>query len=232
MHPKQAKAYQQMAEDLVAKLDSGVLLSANPMVQVGRLMQFASSYGDLTVDLDGAEHLTLLDPSSKIDAFMADIDDFNGESVVVFAESRQLINLLSDRMRTAGVRHGLITGDQSTDQRTRTIDDFQKGDFQFVLCTIKAGGVGITLTRASIAVFLQRSWSPVDMDQAQARIHRIGSEIHDSVLIVDYVAPGTVEEAQIWALNRKRGMLEEIVRDKDLLRRMLTGEARADDFDD
>lgn len=221
---KQQKAYDQMEEDLVAKLDSGILLSANPMVQAGRLTQFASAYGDLEVQPDGSERLVLQEPSNKIDAFLADLEDFDGQAVVVFAQSKQLINLLSGALSKKGVRHGLITGDQDADQRQRTIEDFQSGDFNFVLCTIQAGGVGITLTRASVAVFLQRSWSPIDMQQAQDRVHRIGSEIHDSILIVDYVTPGTIEEAQIWALKHKRDLLQEIVRDADLMRKFLMGE--------
>ena len=52
--------------------------------------------------------------------------------------------------------------------------------------------------------FIQRNWSSVEMDQAIARAHRIGSEEHDSITVVDYVTPGTVEEAQLAALARKR----------------------------
>jgi SNF2 family DNA or RNA helicase len=221
---RQLTAYRQMSEDLIAKLDSGILLSANPMVQTGRLIQFASSMGDVLVDETGAERLVLTAPSSKIDAFMSDLEDFSGRSVVVFAQSRQLINLLSAEMLRKQIRHGLITGDQNTDQRQQAIDGFQRGDFQFMLCTIQAGGVGITLTKASVAVFLQRSWSPIDMEQAYNRVHRIGSEAHDSVLIVNYVAPGTVEEAQLWALDHKNGLLQQIVHDEDLMRKFLRGE--------
>ena len=121
-------------------------------------------------------------------------------------------------------RHGLITGAISTDARDRTIEDFQKGAFPFVLCTIKAGGTGITLTKASVEIFIQRNWSWVERDQSIARGHRIGSEEHDSITVVDYVTPGTVEEAQLGALARKKGMLEEIVRDQDMMRKFLLGE--------
>jgi SNF2 family DNA or RNA helicase len=252
MNPTQKRAYEQMRDLMIARLDAGVLLAANPMVQVGRLMQLASSYGELRIvkvkvmdketgaqKLDpitgepmwrDEEHLFLTNPSGKLDAFMGDLDDFEGQSTIVFAESRQLIELLSDRMhknpatRGGPIRHGLITGAIGEDARNRTIDDFQRGDFQFVLSTIKAGGVGITLTKASVEAFIQRNWSPVDMDQAIARAHRIGSEEHESITVVDYVTPGTVEEMQIVSLARKRDMLEEIVRDADLMRKFLLGE--------
>jgi SNF2 family DNA or RNA helicase len=246
MHPAQRKAYEQMRDLMIARLDAGVLLAANPMVQCGRLMQLASSFGDLKlvrvkqIDKEtrkqkvdpitgeplwrDEEHLILKNPSSKIDAFMTDLPDFYGASNIVFAESRQLIELLSEQMNKKSVQHGLITGAIGEDARNRCIDDFQAGKFPFVLCTIKAGGVGITLTKASNEIFLQRNWSPVDMDQAIARAHRIGSEEHESINVIDYVTPGTVEEMQLMSLDSKRDMLEEIVRDEALMRKFLMGE--------
>jgi SNF2 family DNA or RNA helicase len=246
MNPTQKKAYEQMRDLMIARLDAGVLMAANPMVQVARLMQLASSHGDLRIvkvkvmdketrkqKLDPTtgepmwrdeEHLFLQNPSSKLDAFISDLDDFTGQSSIVFAESRQLIDMASERLQKKGIQHGLITGTVAEDARERAIEDFQKGAFPFILCTIKAGGVGITLTKASIEIFLQRNWSPVDMDQAIARGHRIGSEEHESITVVDYVTPGTVEELQLRALDTKRNMLEEIVRDADLMRKFLMGE--------
>lgn len=54
--------------------------------------------------------------------------------------------------------------------------------------------------------------------QAEDRVHRIGSEIHEHVHIIDFVTPGTVEEDQIIQLHVKFDRLQEIVRDKETLR--------------
>jgi SNF2 family DNA or RNA helicase len=68
---------------------------------------------------------------------------------------------------------------------------------------------------------LQRPWSLVDYKQALDRVHRIGSEIHDSILITDYVTEGTIEERVIEALDTKADNFEQIVRDKGKLLEML-----------
>ena len=224
MQPKQRKAYQQMEDHLVAQLDGGMLIAANPMVQVGRLTQLASANGEIEVDpATGEPKVVLTDPSNKIDAFMDDLEDFGGQPMIVFAQSKQLINLLSQHMTKKGLVHGMITGDVPSDVREQVIKDFQGGTYDYVLLTIAAGGEGITLTRAGIAVFLQRSWSPIQMEQALARNHRIGSEQHDSILRVDYVTPDSIEDAQMGALRAKGNMLEQVVRDKDQLRKLLKG---------
>jgi SNF2 family DNA or RNA helicase len=81
------------------------------------------------------------------------------------------------------------------------------------LFTIGAGGVGLTMTAADTIVFLQRDWSLIRNLQAEDRVHRIGSEIHEAIHIIDVVAPDTVEEWQIQRVHEKLKRLEEIRRD-------------------
>ncbi len=71
---------------------------------------------------------------------------------------------------------------------------------------------------------LQRPWSLVDYKQALDRVHRIGSEIHDSIVIMDYVTDGTIEERVIQVLDSKADNFEQIVRDKTQLLNMLRDE--------
>ena len=129
--------------------------------------------------------------------------------------------LLSAALTKAGIVHGLITGAQSEDERQQAVDDFQSGKIKWILFTAQAGGVGITLTAARRLVMLQRPWSLVDHKQAMDRVHRIGSEIHDSIMIMDYVTEGTIEERVIQVLDSKADNFEQIVRDKAQLIRLL-----------
>jgi SWI/SNF-related matrix-associated actin-dependent regulator 1 of chromatin subfamily A len=232
MSAKQAKAYKQMRDNMIALLEKeepGVgeaVVAPNPLTQTIRLLQLASSYAEVTIGEDGAEKILLSDPSCKVDALMDDIaqGDFGDDSVAVCAVSRQLIELLSARMTKAEIEHGLITGAQDEDERQKAIDDFQSGRIKWILFTAQAGGVGVTLTAARRLVMLQRPWSLVDHKQAMDRVHRIGSEIHDSVIITDYVTEGTIEERVIQALDTKADNFEQIVRDKSKLLDLLKEE--------
>jgi SNF2 family DNA or RNA helicase len=225
MSAKQKKAYEQMRDNMIAELEAGdAVVAPSVLTQTIRLLQFASSYAETTVDEATGEQKTILsEPSCKVDALMDDIKsgDFGDDSVAVAAVSRQLIELLSAKLTKEGIDHGLITGAQTGDERQKAIDDFQSGKIKWILFTVQAGGVGVTLTAARRLVMLQRPWSLVDHKQALDRIHRIGSEIHDSVVVMDYVTEGTIEERVLQVLETKADNFEQIVKDKDKLLELL-----------
>ena len=225
MSTKQKKAYEQMRDVMIAQLEDGEALTApSPLTQTTRLLQFASSYAGIAVDeITGEMSVALSEPSCKIDSLMDDVDagDFGDDSVAVCAVSRQLIDILSARLEKAKIPHGLITGAQNEDERQKAIDDFQSGRIKWILFTAQAGGVGVTLTAARRLIMLQRPWSLVDYKQALDRVHRIGSEIHDSIVITDYVTEGTIEERVIQVLETKADNFEQIVKDKNQFLKML-----------
>lgn len=224
MSAKQKKAYDQMRDSMIAELEgsggSEIVVAPSVLTQTTRLVQLANSYAETTVDeTTGEMKMVLAEPSCKVDQLMDDIKsgDFGEDSVAVCAVSKQLINLLSAAMTKAGIYHGLITGDQDEDERQQAVDDFQSGRIKWILFTAQAGGVGITLTAARRLVMLQRPWSLVDYKQALDRVHRIGSEIHDSIIIMDYVTEGTIEERVIQALDTKADNFDQVVRDRSKL---------------
>lgn len=222
MSAKQRKQYEMMTNDLIARLDSGLLLSTNALAQLTRLVQFSSSCADVTEVDDGSGGIEvkvrLTAPSNKVDELLNLVEDLpDDEPIVVMAASRQLIMLANAELERKKISTRLIVGGITPDQRQVAVDDFQSGRARIILCTIAAGGVGITLTRSRTMVFLQRSWSMIDNRQAVDRVHRIGSEIHESIRVIDIVSPGTVEERQLLMLREKEERLEEILRDRDTL---------------
>lgn len=233
MSPKQAKAYKEIEAQLVTVLDDGTVLVANGnLAGATRLLQFSSAY----CEVDKGEtpkdpttwKVTLTDPCPKVDELMSIIEDNPGRPLAIAAEHRQLIDLAAKRLTDAGIPFALITGGVSADERDKAVQAFQSGSIDYILFTYKAGGVGLNLTRADMLVRLQRGWSLVEMKQGEDRIHRIGSEVHDSVTIIDLVTAGTIEETQIERLLQKAERLEEIVRDRVKLRKLGKNTAELD----
>lgn len=234
MGTKQAKAYKQMTEQMIAEVEGGdIIYTTSPLTKLTRLLQFSSAYAEVEYkdvydpklgEVVNKAYVRLSDPSCKLDAFMDDLEDYGDESVVIFAVSSQLINMLSARLTKLKISHGLITGDQDAKEREAHMENFQAGRTQFILCTIAAGGTGITLTQGSTAVFLQRSWSMIENLQAEGRVHRIGSEKYETIRYVDYVTKGSSEEIVFKAVEEKSNQLEYILRDKLLMEKFIRGE--------
>lgn len=213
---KQRKAYNQLREEMLAELDSGILLASNPLTRMTRFLQFASAYGQ--IDEDGK--LILTEPSCKVDALEEIVGELGTQQAVVFAESVQLIELAHARLVKAGYKCGMVTGNVPPVDRATFIGAFQRSELQVLLLTLGAGGEGLTLHAASTAIFLQRSWSAVKNAQAEDRIHRMGQEA-EAVTIIDVIAHDTAEARVHEARQQKADMLEEIARDGETLRKWL-----------
>ncbi len=176
-------------------------------------------------EFETQQQVTLAEPSNKIDALIDLLDETGQEPLVVMSASKQLIHLAAQRLEKNGITFGCITGDVDPVQRQGVVHSFQDGQIRVVLGTVQAAGEGITLTKANRLVWLMRHWSSSQNEQAERRILRIGSEQHSHIEYIDFVSAGTVEEYQREVLGVKLERLEEIVRDREMMRKMLFGDS-------
>jgi SNF2 family DNA or RNA helicase len=234
MTPKQARAYAQMEKDQLAQLND-ILVAGNQLAVLTRLMQFASASASveyvakMVKNEDGTEYVkqqavvTLEEPSSKVDDLLELLAEMDQEPLVVGAVSSQLINLAAARLKESGISYGLVTGAQNGDERAEAVRAFQAGEIRVILLTLGAGAEGLTLTRARVALVMEESWRPDFNAQFLDRIHRIGSEIHDSIQVVKQISPGTVEERKVLVLGAKDVRIEEVTQDRASFARLLGG---------
>lgn len=166
---------------------------------------------DGKIILNPLEVLRLTDPSSKLDAVMDLLEETN-DQVVVFGQSKQVINLLAGRLESAGIPSGVLTGDTPSKDRHKLVQEFQSGRTRVFAGTVSAGGVGITLTAASTLIRIDRPWSPSVDKQAEDRLHRLGQK--NAVHIIDLVARGTIDARRNRQIDMKWGWIKEILGDK------------------
>jgi len=222
MTPKQRKAYDEIRKVMITELEKGILVATNPLAKMTRLLQFASAYGEI---VEG--NLVLTDPSCKVDALLEIVDELGDQRAVVFAESRQLIELAYRRLIRArphgpGLSVGMITGNVDEHSRKEAVDAFNAGKHKVMLMTLGAGSEGLSFPGCSTEVFLQRSFSAVKNKQAEDRCHGIGRGVEGvSTTIIDVVAEGTLEERVREVLLEKGEMMEEVVRDEETLMKWL-----------
>lgn len=112
------------------------------------------------------------------------------ESVVVFCHHKAIHSLLHQAL--AEFKPSSIIGGQSDTQRQSQIDAFQNGDTKLMIAGLRAGNVGINLTRARYVIFAELDWSPAIHLQAEDRLHRIGQK--STVFAYYLMGNGTLDE--------------------------------------
>ena len=126
----------------------------------------------------------------KVKAVVEHLESFN-EPVVVMAHHRDVIAQLEAELVKQDKKVVVLTGEKNQVERNEAVEAFQSGQADVFIGSIKAAGVGLTLTRASKMVFAELDWVPSDIAQAEDRIHRIGQE--SSVLIQYIVVEGSLD---------------------------------------
>lgn len=149
----------------------------------------------------------------------------SGKPLVIMAHHREAIAAMVAALTEAGLKVGQIVGGTTDAQKNRDKDHFQDGipadappeqrDYlDVVVCSIKTAGMGITLTRASDMIFLERDWRPFDLVQAEDRIYRIGTT--NKVIITYYDAAGTVDDMIAKLLASKISTAAKVIDGEDL----------------
>lgn len=126
------------------------------------------------------------------------------EPLVVFSAHRFPVDLLGKRKGWA-----VITGDSDAASRTDVEEGFQKGKFRGIAATIRAGGTGITLTRAHRVLFVDREFTPALNAQAEDRVCRIGQT--RGVIITNLVADHVLDKRLAELLTRKSELIRNVV---------------------
>lgn len=221
----QRKMYDELAKQLHTKMPDGQLFIArNRIVSRTRLSQFAAASIKVEkVDPDDITtwNVSMVEPSPKLDVFDEVTDELGTQRFVVAAEHRDLVFMAAERLAKRHIRFGLIIGGMSSEEHQQVTDDLTAGRIQAICFTIKAGGVGLDMSGAGTLINLQRSWSLIENIQTENRVHRIGSEVHESINIIDIVTKDTREEDQLENLDNKMLMMDEITRDTAVLAKRL-----------
>ena len=129
------------------------------------------------------------------------------ESVVVFCHHKVIHKLLHDSLQEFSPVS--IIGGQSDATRQDQIDKFQKGESKLMIAGIRAGNVGINLTRAKYVIFAELDWSPAIHRQAEDRLHRIGQK--NTVFAYYLIGNGTLDDHVANVLVDKSYEIDEIM---------------------
>lgn len=136
----------------------------------------------------------------------------DGEAALVFTQFRDMGELLCDVMeKEFGARPRFLHGGLSATARGQIVDEFQSGvdPSPILVLSLKAGGVGLNLTRANHVFHYDRWWNPAVEDQATDRAFRIGQK--RDVQVHRLICSGTLEERIDSLIQSKRAVSSAVV---------------------
>ncbi len=135
-----------------------------------------------------------------------------GHSALVFSQFVRSLDLVDRAAKEDGLDCLRLDGSVPAQQRKKRVEAFQKGDGAGIfLISLRAGGVGLNLTKAQYVFHLDPWWNPAVENQATDRAHRIGQK--ETVFVQRLLMRGTVEEKIMELKRRKRAIFDSILGD-------------------
>jgi non-specific serine/threonine protein kinase len=133
------------------------------------------------------------------------------ERVLVFTQFKEITTPLANFLSTIFHRQGLVLhGSVSVKKRKALIDQFQGDNYvPFMVLSLKAGGVGLNLTRANHVIHFDRWWNPAIENQATDRAFRIGQK--KNVMVHKFITRGTIEEKINQMIEDKKQLSNDII---------------------
>ena len=150
-------------------------------------------------------------PSAKLDTCIELISNAcdGGHRVLVFSQFASMFPSLARRLDRAKVSYVTLTGATSKLERAQRVERFQAGECDVFLISLKAGGVGLNLTRADIVIHFDPWWNVAAQNQATDRAYRIGQK--RDVTVYKLIAKNTIEERILAMQERKRDLADAVL---------------------
>jgi superfamily II DNA helicase RecQ len=207
---EQNKIYHQMEKNMIAELSEQEEIKAPIIIsKIMRLKQISVSEQLLAEK----PSLKKFKKSAKIKVLNEIIDDSGDQKLVVFTQFQKSAKLLAKLLDKQKIGYGIIHGGVKTEQRQKEVNKFQNNkDCKVFIATIKTGGLGLTLTAGSIAVFLDKDWTTANNNQAVDRLHRIGQE--KNVTVIELLAKDSIEEYIEKLLAEKQKTFDSLIEGK------------------
>mgnify|MGYP003938820827 CR=1 FL=1 len=205
---EQATLYRAMVDEVLEQVEQ-----AEPFERRGLVLKLLS--GLKQICNHPAQFLRQTGPlpgrSGKLDALGELIDTITdeGESVLVFTQFVTMGRLLVAHLGQAGRPVDFLHGSVPQQARQAMVDRFQAGETPVFVISLKAGGTGLNLTRATHVVHFDRWWNPAVEDQASDRAWRIGQD--RPVQVHRLICEGTVEDRVAQLLEDKRRLADAVV---------------------
>ena len=211
MEPEQEKLYEQeksKARNLLLKINSPLdkLSTINTLMRLRQLSNHPKMV-DKTSEIDSGKYMA-------VTSYLRTLVEAD-QKTIVFSSFLTNLDFYKTWCNDNQIKYCELIGSTSQEKREIEVNRFQKDENSLLFfISLKAGGVGLNITRASQVLFLDPWWNPFSEKQGIGRAHRIGQL--NKVNVVRFISRNTVEE-KIINLQKKKKFLSDSLLEADYL---------------
>lgn len=210
--PTQRAQYKLMEDDFRFELEDGTIQGVAKLNVAAKLQQITSGF---IIRKDGTPIFLNDDDNPRLKALREMMEDFEGKKVIIWAWFKEEIKAIAALMKELGRKPVQYHGDIKDAEREAAIDDFQKGDADTFIGNQASGGIGLTLTAASDAIYYSNNFNLEHRAQSEDRNHRVGQR--NQVTYYDLIAEDTVDDTISLALQTKTDLVAAVMKDASCL---------------
>lgn len=155
--------------------------------------------------------------SSKLTVVKEIVKDASesGKKILLFSQFTSVLQKIEEDFKKEDISYLYLDGGTSAKDRVERVKKFNEdSNIKVFLISLKAGGVGLNLTSASMVIHFDPWWNPAVEDQATDRAHRFGQE--NKVEVIKLVAKDTIEEKIVLMQEDKRELIQSLMDGKTM----------------
>ncbi|MCI2778936.1 DEAD/DEAH box helicase [Clostridium perfringens] len=155
--------------------------------------------------------------SSKLTVVKEIVKDASesGKKILLFSQFTSVLKKIEKDFKKEDISYLYLDGGTSAKERVERVKKFNEdSNIKVFLISLKAGGVGLNLTSASVVIHFDPWWNPAVEDQATDRVHRFGQE--NKVEVIKLVAKDTIEEKIVLMQEDKRELIQSLMDGKTM----------------
>lgn len=219
LSPLQRKLYDEVMEEM--RVGSPDPTAATPMeienalTKFLRLKQICGTPSTLEFDEDG---IAYPDESAKLDRAVEMIQEIVQEGerhVVVFTQFRGVLAAMQARLDKDKIPSYTLHGDVPSSERVPVVTAWKNDNPAAMLAMLQVAGVGLNMTAARDAIFLDKLFVPKLNEQAEDRIHRIGADKTQPITIYNLMMRNTIESRVEQIIRTKNRLFDDVVETSD-----------------
>ncbi|MDU2994115.1 MAG: SNF2-related protein [Clostridium sp.] len=208
MTTKQKSIYKSYVKEIKEKLKSSKG-NTNMLTFITKLREVCLDPSLIMDDYNGG--------SGKINALMELLDNYiaGNKKILVFSQFTSALKNIEKNLEEVGINYIYLDGSIGSKERGELVKKFNEDPLISVfLISLKAGGVGLNLTSASVVIHFDPWWNPAIENQATDRAHRFGQK--NVVEVIKLISKDTIEEKILLLQEDKKELIESLMDEKEM----------------